>query len=532
MFGLHSGGSGIGLGVSGPCLRQSHLKDEPPSHIFSPLQRGSATSATVDLLSMRAAGATASWLSTTSSGMPIDPANSEIVQCHFEKQPPNNLRKSNFFHFVVAFSDRQGQVVEIERTQFVGFIEGDPLESSDGPQKTSNGVHYKIGLFFPSTGARKEQDLYVRLIDSVTKQAIVYEGQDKNPEMCRVLLTHEVMCSRCCEKKSCGNRNETPSDPVILDRFYLKFFLKCNQNCLKNAGNPRDMRRFQVALSTSLRSDGPLLATSDNMFVHNNSKHGRRSKRLDPSDGLATPCIKHISPNEGWTQGGTMCVVIGENFFEGLQVVFGSTVVWSELLTSHAIKVQTPSRSTPGTVEVTLSYKSKQFCKGAPGRFTYVALNGPDIENGFARLHKYVMRQPGDPERLQKEVILKRVADAMDMVGYPVARNALNRSPSTASNGMVSFNAYGQMSDNGGIIEDYSRHQNNSISPRGHYGTSPQNSHVSSHGYNGPYSQAAANMTHMTMTPPFLNGMSGISPFSPVNPFGQSYSHAGMQLPK
>ena len=31
-------------------------------------------------------------------------------------------------------------------------------------------------------------------------------------------------------------------------RFFLKFFLKCNQNCLKNAGNPRDMRRFQVNL--------------------------------------------------------------------------------------------------------------------------------------------------------------------------------------------------------------------------------------------------------------------------------------------
>ncbi|KIH65218.1 hypothetical protein ANCDUO_04459 [Ancylostoma duodenale] len=28
--------------------------------------------------------------------------------------------------------------------------------------------------------------------------------------------------------------------------YFLKFFLKCNQNCLKNAGNPRDMRRFQV----------------------------------------------------------------------------------------------------------------------------------------------------------------------------------------------------------------------------------------------------------------------------------------------
>lgn len=31
-----------------------------------------------------------------------------------------------------------------------------------------------------------------------------------------------------------------------LHRFFLKFFLKCNQNCLKTAGNPRDMRRFQV----------------------------------------------------------------------------------------------------------------------------------------------------------------------------------------------------------------------------------------------------------------------------------------------
>lgn len=32
-----------------------------------------------------------------------------------------------------------------------------------------------------------------------------------------------------------------------MHRFFLKFFLKCNQNCLKNAGNPRDMRRFQVS---------------------------------------------------------------------------------------------------------------------------------------------------------------------------------------------------------------------------------------------------------------------------------------------
>lgn len=165
-----------------------------------------------------------------------------IGRAHFEKQPPSNLRKSNFFHFVLALYDKAGQPIEVERTAFIGFIEKD--EEPDG-QKTNNGIHYRLQLLY-SNGVRQEQDFYVRLIDSVTKQAIIYEGQDKNPEMCRVLLTHEVMCSRCCDKKSCGNRNETPSDPVIIDRFFLKFFLKCNQNCLKNAGNPRDMRRFQV----------------------------------------------------------------------------------------------------------------------------------------------------------------------------------------------------------------------------------------------------------------------------------------------
>lgn len=39
------------------------------------------------------------------------------------------------------------------------------------------------------------------------------------------------------------------SSSVFSFRFFLKFFLKCNQNCLKNAGNPRDMRRFQVMFS-------------------------------------------------------------------------------------------------------------------------------------------------------------------------------------------------------------------------------------------------------------------------------------------
>uniref|UniRef100_A0A8C5WQX6 EBF transcription factor 1 n=1 Tax=Laticauda laticaudata TaxID=8630 RepID=A0A8C5WQX6_LATLA len=129
-------------------------------------------------------------------------AAQSLARAHFEKQPPSNLRKSNFFP------------LRIERTAFVGFVE---KEKEANSEKTNNGIHYRLQLLY-SNGIRTEQDFYVRLIDSMTKQAIVYEGQDKNPEMCRVLLTHEIMCSRCCDKKSCGNRNETPSDPVIIDR--------------------------------------------------------------------------------------------------------------------------------------------------------------------------------------------------------------------------------------------------------------------------------------------------------------------------
>ena len=50
-----------------------------------------------------------------------------IGRAHFEKQPPSNLRKSNFFHFVIALYDRAGQPIEIERTAFIGFIEKDQV---------------------------------------------------------------------------------------------------------------------------------------------------------------------------------------------------------------------------------------------------------------------------------------------------------------------------------------------------------------------------------------------------------------------
>ncbi|KAM4733230.1 transcription factor COE3-like isoform 2-T2 [Anableps anableps] len=461
-----------------------------------------------------------------------------LARAHFEKQPPSNLRKSNFFHFVLALYDRQGQPVEIERTSYVDFVEKDKEYNGE---KTNNGIHYRLQLLY-SNGIRTEQDLYVRLIDSMTKQPILYEGQDKNPEMCRVLLTHEIMCSRCCDKKSCGNRNETPSDPVIIDRFFLKFFLKCNQNCLKNAGNPRDMRRFQVVVSTTVNVDGHVLAVSDNMFVHNNSKHGRRARRLDPSE--ATPCIKAISPSEGWTTGGATVILIGDNFFDGLQVVFGTMLVWSELITPHAIRVQTPPRHIPGVVEVTLSYKSKQFCKGAPGRFVYTALNEPTIDYGFQRLQKVIPRHPGDPERLPKEVLLKRAADLVEalygmphnnqeiilkraadlteaLYSVPRSHNQLpSLTGSAAHSGMMGVNSFSSqlavnISEASQAEQGYSRNSN-SVSPRGYVPSStPQQSNYNTitstmNGY------GAAGMTNLGVpgSPSFLNGSTANSAYA------------------
>ncbi|XP_043983146.1 transcription factor COE3-like isoform X5 [Gambusia affinis] len=460
-----------------------------------------------------------------------------LARAHFEKQPPSNLRKSNFFHFVLALYDRQGQPVEIERTSYVDFVEKDKEYNGE---KTNNGIHYRLQLLY-SNGIRTEQDLYVRLIDSMTKQPILYEGQDKNPEMCRVLLTHEIMCSRCCDKKSCGNRNETPSDPVIIDRFFLKFFLKCNQNCLKNAGNPRDMRRFQVVVSTTVNVDGHVLAVSDNMFVHNNSKHGRRARRLDPSE--ATPCIKAISPSEGWTTGGATVILIGDNFFDGLQVVFGTMLVWSELITPHAIRVQTPPRHIPGVVEVTLSYKSKQFCKGAPGRFVYTALNEPTIDYGFQRLQKVIPRHPGDPERLPKEVLLKRAADLVEalygmphnnqeiilkraadlteaLYSVPRGHNQLpSLAGSAAHSGMMGVNSFSsQLAVNIGEAtqadQGYSRNSN-SVSPRGYVPSStPQQSNYNTitSSMNG-YGAAMTNLG-VPGSPGFLNGSTANSAYA------------------
>ena len=61
-----------------------------------------------------------------------------LGRAHFEKQPPPNLRKSNFFHFVIALYDRTGQPIEIERTAFIEFIEKDQVNDYNKYNKITN----------------------------------------------------------------------------------------------------------------------------------------------------------------------------------------------------------------------------------------------------------------------------------------------------------------------------------------------------------------------------------------------------------
>lgn len=68
-----------------------------------------------------------------------------LARAHYEKQPPSNLRKSNFFHFVLALYDRQGQPVEIERTAFVDFVEKEKV-SGEFEIQTQRSVYRNYAL--------------------------------------------------------------------------------------------------------------------------------------------------------------------------------------------------------------------------------------------------------------------------------------------------------------------------------------------------------------------------------------------------
>ncbi|XP_051936857.1 transcription factor COE3-like isoform X2 [Hippocampus zosterae] len=170
------------------------------------------------------------------------------------------------------------------------------------------------------------------------------------------------------------------------------------------------------------------------------------------------------------------------------------------------------------------------------------ALNEPTIDYGFQRLQKVIPRHPGDPERLPKEVLLKRAADLVEALYgmphnnqeiilkraadiaealYSVPRNH-NQIPSlanTASHGMMGVNSFSsQLAVNvsesqGNDQVGYSRNTS-SVSPRGYISSStPQQSSYNtvSNSMNG-YGNAGMNLG-VPSSPGFLNGSSANSPY-------------------
>lgn len=82
-------------------------------------------------------------------------------------------------------------------------------------------------------------------------------------------------------------------------------------------------------------------------------------------------------------------------YFRGL--IISVLSLCDQLITPHAIRVQTPPRHIPGVVEVTLSYKSKQFCKGAPGRFVYTGKSKPFFPHSLSYSRLLLCTPPSLP---------------------------------------------------------------------------------------------------------------------------------------
>ncbi|KAH9389211.1 Transcription factor COE2 [Tyrophagus putrescentiae] len=149
--------------------------------------------------------------------------------------------------------------------------------------------------------------LTLLVVDAATKAVVRYEGGDKNVDLQRVLLTHSAICSRC---SLCGNEKDSLSAPRldesrITGGTSLTFFLRCNQNCFKQAAavnsflgvstkagklSPSSLssltiealtcrrRKFQLAVIVGVGGSGsndevaPVAYFSFEFFVHNSSK--------------------------------------------------------------------------------------------------------------------------------------------------------------------------------------------------------------------------------------------------------------------
>ena len=250
----------------------------------------------------------------------------EIVQ-----PPPSNVRKSNFFNFSLRLLEGRRDPVRISQCSYHSYVDN----------QEGNGILYKTVLEL-NTGELVEKLLAVQLVNSASKELIRLDSNVQVPTgPQRVLVTHRDVCSRCSQGKICGSSLESPSDPMITsDNLEMRIFLKCNQNCLRGPGNPKGCRRFQISVS-SAEPGSSVLCRSQDIFVHNNSKHTKTKSftksdtdfRL-PEDKRNSPRIIAISPSEGWTIGGQTIVIIGDNFRPGLQVIFGGLALQCQVISN------------------------------------------------------------------------------------------------------------------------------------------------------------------------------------------------------
>jgi len=357
----------------------------------------------------------------------------------FIEQPPADLRKSNFFSFTIAINNPSNEGLPLSGCRFVGYM---PATEANSDPESHVGIVYRVSSTIPGEAPF---DIYISLIDSSTGEVIKYEGQDNNLHMRKVLLTHESLCTRCNEGRSCGNRNETPSDPVVNGN-QLKFFMKCNQNCLKSAGNPRDVRRFRVVVRSSVTTERGNLATSEPMFVHNNSKHARRGVKRDrhdtgdsantssspgtsgqlntsgssgfippassgsPTDGIIMPTITQLLTTEGPTAGGTSVWIAGEDIPEGCTVQFGSgQPVYPDQHNPFCIRVVTPQMESVQVADVWLIGPENSFTVQAPTRFHFRESTKEESQMAaFKRLQQTIPRYDTDPEVMSKNAVYRR----------------------------------------------------------------------------------------------------------------------------
>ena len=100
--------------------------------------------------------------------------------------------------------------------------------------------------------------------------------------------------------------------------------------------------------------------------------------------------------------------------------------------------------------------KKWHFCGIFTNFCQFTALTEPSIDYGFHRLGKLVPRHPGDPEKLPKEIVLKRAADlaealysmprnnqlALTAAGSPRSPSAISASAQQAAAMHAGFNSY------------------------------------------------------------------------------------------